>query len=412
MGQKPFESNRSSPERSAANWYPWLRRGRFRTSVAYLVSLAIHAGIFLLLLATVVLDGGGGPGDSYGGEGKLFSLLSGHGRLDYQTERMEKSDSLHEEIAKAVQQVEPLPEVTNEEVVPEIAEEGVKLAAVAPRINTVPQAASSMRNMAPASTGGGMALGPGVGAGGGLGGGIGRGFGRGFGDFVGLLQKWGFDAVFVIDATNSMEFAISAVRGRIADLVGDIQQLVPNARVGLVVYKDKGEDFVVRKSDLSFRLEKLRAFVSSVETSGGGDYEEGVLDGLRTAVQEITWRQYAHRVIVLVPSSPPRRDEMPEIESLVTGFHSKGGMLHVIDLADLMHVNFEREFEKRMYGKEPEKITALPDFYRDMQTFFTRLAGEGGGQMIALQSKQAITEQLLIAAFGPRWKAEVAKLSK
>src|SRR5690606_25096877 len=128
---------------------------------------------------------------------------------------------------------------------------------------------SSLRSTGGA-TGGGMAVGPGLGAGGGMGGGIGRGFGRGFGDYVGLMQKWGFDVVFVIDATNSMEFVIDIVKRRVADLVARIQGLVPNARVGIVAYKDKGDDVTVRVSSLSFHADKLQAFLGSVRAGGGG----------------------------------------------------------------------------------------------------------------------------------------------
>ncbi len=398
----------SDDRRQRRSLYPWLRRDTFKTSVAYLISLGIHAAIFLLLLATVVLDsGGGGPGDSYGGKGEMFSLLSGHGRLDFQTDRMNESDSLQEEIAKQVEQLEPLPEVASE-VTPDLSDVGVQLAAVAPRINPVP-VASSLRNMPPPSTGGGMAIGPGVGSGGGVGGGIGRGFGRGFGDFIGLLHKMGFDVVFVVDATNSMDFVIEDVKRRVAYLVEQIQRMVPNARVGLVVYKDKGEDFVTRKSDLTFHLDKLKAFISTIEPGGGGDYEEAVKDGLRVAIREISWRKYAHRVIVLVPSSPPHSGEASEIQELVNSFHAGGGIVHVLDLSEPMHRNFEIAFHRSTYGTEPDEISPLPQFYRDMESFFGQLARSGGGEVLPISDEKHIAEELLVAAFGPQWKKEVAK---
>ena len=334
--------------------YPWLRRDYFKTSVSYLVSLGIHALLLLFFVATVVLDGGGGAGDSMGGKGEMFSTLSGHGMLDKQTDRTDESKSLQEEIAKAVEQVQPLPEVTSE-VTPDLSAVGVKLAEVAPRINPLPQA-SALRNMAPGSTGGGMALGPGIGAGGGLGGGIGRGFGRGFGDFVGLLEKVGFDVVFLMDATDSMDFVIDPVKQQLANLVDAIRKLVPNARVGLVLYKDKGEDFLVRKSDLTFHLDKLRSFIGNIQAGGGGDYEEAVMDGLKAATQQMNWRKYARRVIVLVPSSPPHPQEKQQTEEFIRAFHANGGIVHVLDLAEIMHRNYEVEFYTKMFGKPPTEI--------------------------------------------------------
>jgi len=389
--------------------YPWLRRDYFKASISYLISLGVHALLLLFFVATIVLDGGGGVGDAMGGKGEMLSTLSGHGELDRQTNRTDESKSLQEEIAKAVEQVQPLPEVASE-VTPDLSDVGVRLSDVAPKINPLPQA-SALRNMPPPSTGGGMALGPGIGAGGGLGGGIGRGFGRGFGDFVGLLEKVGFDVVFVIDATDSMDFVIEPTKRQLANLVETIRKLVPNARVGLVLYKDKGEEFVVRKSDLTFHLDKLRSFISNIQAGGGGDYPEAVMDGIKAATQQINWRKYAHRVIVLVPSSPGHSEDDPQLEEFVRGFHQNGGIVHVLDLADIMHRNYEVEFYTKMYGKPPEQISPLPQFLKDLQAYDTHLAKLGGGEMLPLADGDKITDELMVAAFGPKWRKEVEKFA-
>ncbi len=387
--------------------YPWLRRDYFKASVSYIVSIVVHALILLFFVATVVLDGGGGVGDSMGGKGEAFSTLVGHGMLDQQTNRTDESKALQEEIAKAVEQVQPLPEVASE-VTPDLSDVGVRLSDVAPKINPLPMA-SAMRSMP--STGGGMALGPGIGAGGGLGGGIGRGFGRGFGDFVGLLEKVGFDVVFVIDATDSMDFVIDAVKQQLSNLVETIRKLVPNARVGLVLYKDKGEDFLVRKSDLTFHLEKLQSFIRNIQAGGGGDYEEAVMDGLKAATQQMNWRKYAHRVIVLVPSSPAHPGEVQQTEEFIRAFHANGGTVHVLDLADIMHRNYEIEFNTRMYGKPPDQISPMPQFLKELEASNNSLAKLGGGELLPIGQGDRITEQLMIAAFGPKWRKEVEKFA-
>ncbi len=208
-----------------------------------------------------------------------------------------------------------------------------------------------------------------------MGGGIGRGFGRGFGDFVGLLEKVGFDVVFVIDATDSMDFVIDPVKAQLANLVETIRKLVPNARVGLVLYKDKGDDFLVRKSDLTFHLEKLRSFINNIQAGGGGDYEEAVMDGLKVATQQMNWRKYARRVIVLVPSSPAHPNETQQAAEFVRGFHANGGIVHVLDLSDIMHRNYEIEFNTRMYGKPPDQISPMPQFLKELQANNTRSPG-------------------------------------
>ena len=399
------ETRKKRPKITAL--YPWLRRDYFKASVSYIVSIVVHALILLFFVATVVLDGGGGRGDSMGGKGEAFSTLVGHGMLDQQTNRTEESKALQEEIAKAVEQVQPLPEVASE-VTPDLSDVGVRLSDVAPKINPLPMA-SAMRQTA--STGGGMALGPGIGAGGGLGGGIGRGFGRGFGDFVGLLEKVGFDVVFVIDATDSMDFVIDPVKQQLANLVETIRKLVPNARVGLVLYKDKGEDFLVRKSDLTFHLEKLRSFIQGIQAGGGGDYEEAVMDGLKVATQQMNWRKYAHRVIVLVPSSPAHPNDVQQTEEFVRAFHAKrrhrsrarSRRDHAPQLRDRV-----QHQDVRQAAGSALADAAVPEGARDERNSLAKL---GGGELLPIGEGDRITEQLMIAAFGPQWRKEVAKFA-
>jgi hypothetical protein len=388
--------------------YPWLRRDYFKTSVSWLVSLGLHAFVIFVLLASVFLSGGGGPGNGEGGKGELISTLVGHGQLNAQTERTDESKSLEEAIQKAASDVEPLPQVQSQ-VTPDLSDVGVKLSDVAPKINPM-GTASALRDVGGA-TGGGMAVGPGLGAGGGMGGGIGRGFGRGFGDFIGLMQKWGFDVVFVIDATNSMEFVIDTVKNKVENLVARIQSLVPNARVGIVVFKDKGDDFTVRMSSLSFHADKLEAFISSVNAGGGGDYPEAVYEGVRTAVEDMDWRQYANRAMVVVTSSPPHENTIPPLEATLRKFHEKGGTVHFIDLSEQMHRDYEIELFKTLHGRAPDQITPLPQFLRENQEMYRRFAADGGGELIEVKESTDLAENLLVAAFGPQWRKEVGRLA-
>lgn len=403
-----MSEDRAQPPRRRPPVYPWLRRDYFKTSVSWLVSLAVHAVVILFLLATIVLDGGGGPGTGAGGKGELISTLVGQGRLDAQTDRTDDSKSLEEAIQRAASDVEPLPVVASE-VTPDLSDVGVKLSDVAPKIN--PMGTASALRPTGGATGGGMAVGPGTGAGGGMGGGIGRGFGRGFGDFVGLMQKWGFDVVFVVDATNSMEFVIDIVKRRMTDLVGRIQKLVPNARIGIVVFKDRGDDFTVRMSSLSFHADKLQSFISSVKAGGGGDYEEAVYEAVRAAVDDMDWRQYANRTMVVVSSSPPRKQEIGPLEKTLRDFHEKGGTVHFVDLADAMHRAYEIELSKTLHGRVPDKISPLPEFLVENQQLYRRFANAGGGDLIEVKESTDLAENLLVAAFGPQWRKEVGRFS-
>ena len=102
------------------------------------------------------------------------------------------------------------------------------------------------------------------------------GLGGGFGDYVGGLRKVGLDVALVIDTTDSMQFVIDDVKAKLSELVETLQRMVPTSRVGIVVYRDKGDDYVVKWTDLSFHTQKLQEFLSHINADGGGDWEEAV----------------------------------------------------------------------------------------------------------------------------------------
>ncbi|MEW6299983.1 MAG: hypothetical protein AB1671_20005 [Thermodesulfobacteriota bacterium] len=102
-----------------------------------------------------------------------------------------------------------------------------------------------------------------------IGGAIG-GIGGGFGDYVGGLRKVGLDVVLVVDATDSMQFVIDSVKSRLIKLVTSLRQMVPTSRIGIVAYRDKGEEYVTRWVDLSFSTSKLQDFLANLRAGGGG----------------------------------------------------------------------------------------------------------------------------------------------
>jgi hypothetical protein len=64
-----------------------------------------------------------------------------------------------------------------------------------------------------------------------------------------------------------------------------------------------------------------------------------------------------------------------------------------------------------MYGKPPEQFSPRPDFLKQLQAANMNLARLGGGELLPLGQGDRITEQLMIAAFGPKWRKEVEKFA-
>jgi Mg-chelatase subunit ChlD len=327
------------------------------------LSLVLHL-LLLLLLGAVTLGGGGGGRGDRPGEGGLAGIAPGAARGILRAEALEQLLAKEE-----IRPIEP------------------ELAAPRPVGERASQWLPPARR-APERLGSGRGIGAGVG--GGFGGGIGRGIGTGFGDFLGQLRHAGFDAVFVIDATGSMDPVIEPVKARIDELIAEIQRLVPVARVGIVLYKDEGplSDFVVRKSDLTFHGDKLRSILAGVQAEGGGpDWEEAVARGLATAVREMSWRQRSRKVIVLVANSPPHPQDWPEIEQILAEFRGRGGVVTAIE-------------------------AALPEFRDEVRRSLERIAAAGGGEVLSLDERESILRSLMVAAFGAEWKTQLAEAAK
>lgn len=243
-----------------------------------------------------------------------------------------------------------------------------------------------------------------------IGGAIG-GLGGEGGDYVGGLRKVGLDVALVIDATDSMQFVADSLKSRLMKLIASLHKMVPTTRIGIVAYRDKGEEYVTKWVDLSFSTSKLQDFVSNLEAGGGGDWPEAVFDGLEAAVNDLKWRKNSKRVIVLVAGSPPHPDSVSNVLGLVQNFQAQGGMVSVLDMAEKMHEDFERAIYRtssQTTGK-PYKPSPLPGFYQEFRSTMSSIAKAGGGEFIPLTEDKTLTKQIIVMTFGSRWQTEMAK---
>jgi hypothetical protein len=252
-----------------------------------------------------------------------------------------------------------------------------------------------------------LALGGG-GGGGGAAGGVGT-LGGGFGDYVGGLRKVGLDLALVIDTTESMQFVIDEVKRHATALVENLQRMVPTARIGVVAYRDKGDEYVTKWSDLSFKTDKLRSFIGNISAAGGGDWEEAVLDGVDAAVHELSWRKKSKKIIILIGGSPPHPEDVADLERLIKKFRDDGGSLSTIDVTDHLHLSFNRELWHSLYGNKPFVPPPKPEFYQQVTASYGELAKDGGGELVQLADDKKLIRDVLVLTFGSRWKVEMAK---
>jgi hypothetical protein len=194
------------------------------------------------------------------------------------------------------------------------------------------------------------------------GGGVG-GLGGSFGDYVGGLRKVGLDIALVIDTSSSMQFVIDDVRNKLSTLVAAIHRMVPTARIGIVVYRDTGDEYVVKWTDLSFHTDKLTSFLKNITADGGGDFEEAVLDAVDTAIHELSWRKRSKRAIILVGGSPPHKWELEEVVGLAEEFRGERGRLSAIDVTHQMHTLFDLQMWRAIHGMKEYQPSPMR-FYR------------------------------------------------
>jgi hypothetical protein len=246
----------------------------------------------------------------------------------------------------------------------------------------------------PLSIGGGGLAGPG---------------GGGFGDVVSSLRKVGIDLVLVIDTTGSMQSVIEDVKKEVRAFIGNLQATVPASRVAVVAYRDKGEEYVTKWVDFSFKTEKVQGFVAGLRADGGGDYEEGVKQGIEAAIDELSWRKTAKRILILIGGTPPHRADTAALLQLARDFRAKGGSIGAIDVTKRLHEEYERADWVAHGSQGTFTTTPMPGFYRETTDAYATLSDEGGGELLSLGEEKALLKQVMMLTFGTRWRVEMAR---
>lgn len=120
------------------------------------------------------------------------------------------------------------------------------------------------------------------------------------------------DIVFVLDTTGSMGGMIEGAKQKIWDIANSIAMAEPRPqlRIGLVAYRDRGDDYVTKRTALDQDLDTIYADLMAYAAAGGGNSPESVNQALHEAVTTFKWSEDpgALKVIYLVGDAPPRDD--------------------------------------------------------------------------------------------------------
>ncbi|MBV9231415.1 MAG: hypothetical protein JOZ18_19045 [Chloroflexi bacterium] len=150
-------------------------------------------------------------------------------------------------------------------------------------------------------------------------------------------------------------------------------------RLGVVEYRDhppQDRSFVFRSYPFTSNWKEAQKAINKLEANGGGDGPEAVLDGVLAACNELQWRAFARRLIVLVGDASPhgagdRGDGFPKgcpcgetIESVTAAAEEARITLYAIGMYPTLEVSFgalSRATGGQFFvaGQQNEAITRL-----------------------------------------------------
>jgi hypothetical protein len=117
------------------------------------------------------------------------------------------------------------------------------------------------------------------------------------------------EVAFVLDSTGSMGGLIEGAKQKIWAIANSIiaRKPTPEVRIGLLSYRDRGDEYVTRMFDLTDDIDTVFRNLQSFVADGGGDDEESVNQALAEAVSRMGWSRDRQvlKIIFLVGDYPP-----------------------------------------------------------------------------------------------------------
>jgi Mg-chelatase subunit ChlD len=130
------------------------------------------------------------------------------------------------------------------------------------------------------------------------------------------------EVVFCLDTTGSMRDLIEGAKAKIWAMSNQIAggKPAPQLKIGLVAYRDKGEEYITKVFDLTEDLDAIHGHLKTFQAQGGGDEPESVNQALDDAVNKIKWStdNKTLRIIFLVGDAPPHMDYADDVKYPVT----------------------------------------------------------------------------------------------
>lgn len=127
------------------------------------------------------------------------------------------------------------------------------------------------------------------------------------------LRGTGVDLVFLVDTTMSMDPFIDAAKRTVDQMITELSRLIPNLRIGMVAYRDRGDEYVTKAIPIGTDRYQILNFLQGLRAFGGGDTPEDLMSAVEFAFEELEWRPRARRVVLIVADAPPHAEDMARL---------------------------------------------------------------------------------------------------
>jgi Mg-chelatase subunit ChlD len=194
-------------------------------------------------------------------------------------------------------------------------------------------------------------------------------------------KKPAVEVTFCLDTTGSMNGLIEGAKLKIWGICNQILngRPMPLLKVGLVAFRDKGDDYVTKVYDLRDDLDEVYADVQTFTAAGGNDTPEAVNQALDDAVNKIKWStdKKTLRIVFLVGDAPPHMDYPDDVKYPITCARAvdRGILINTIQCGNDPDCT---KYWKDIAEKANGSYVAIPQRggVRDVHTPFDKRLGE------------------------------------
>lgn len=140
------------------------------------------------------------------------------------------------------------------------------------------------------------------------------------------------DLLLTIDATGSMGDEMAYLKQELVGILDRVGSANPgiDIHVGLIVYRDKGDEYVIRDFPFTDDIALLKTQLSDQGAAGGGDIEEAMQVAMAKSL-DYAWREDAVKVNLLLADAPPHDGDLAATWDSAKASRSRG--IHVVPVA-------------------------------------------------------------------------------